>query len=461
MSAQLQTKSSPIESKSDLIESLSAGCCPKTNWRIGTEHEKFPFRWHDLSPVGYDPTPLPGIKHLLSGLEKKDIWNPVYEGPHLIALKGTGSQKGAAVTLEPGGQIELSGAPLETIHQTCSEVHEHLDLVRQVADPMGIGMLGIGFIPQGKREEIPWMPKGRYKIMRDYMPKKGALGLDMMLRTSTVQVNLDFDSEADMVDKMRVSVALQPIATALFANSPFKEGKISGFSSTRSYIWSDTDPDRCGMLPFVFETGFSFERWVDYLLDIPMYFVYRNGTYIDAAGQSFRDFIAGDLPALPGEKPSVTDWHDHMTTVFPEVRLKQYIEMRGADGGSWRHLCALPAFWVGLLYDPETLAAAWDLCKDWSDEDRLKLRSIAAKKGLKGEFRGRSLANWATEILKISQEGLRKRRRLDSLGNDEQHFLQTLCQRAKNGISLADEFQEKYQTVWRQSVAPLYKECAY
>ena len=461
MSAPAQSNSQFITSKSDLIHSLSDGCSPKKDWRIGTEHEKFPFCWDKLSPIAYDSPSKSGIKQLLTGLEQKDIWAPVYEGENIIALKGMGTQKGASITLEPGGQLELSGAPLETIHQTCSEVHEHLDLVRQVADPMNIGMLGIGFIPQATRDQIPWMPKGRYKIMRDYMPKKGSMGLDMMLRTCTVQVNLDFASEADMVKKMRVSVALQPFATALFANSPFKEGKLSGYASTRSHVWSDTDPDRCGMLPFVFEEGFGFERWVDYLLDTPMYFVYRDGTYIDAAGQSFRDFMQGQLPALPGEKPTMGDWQDHMTTVFPEVRLKQYIEMRGADGGSWRHLCALPAFWVGLLYDTETLDAAWDLCKDWTEEERLSLRLMAAEKGLKAEFRGRSLADWSLEILKISQEGLRKRRRLDGMGNDEQHYLHTLFQRAEKGNSLADDFREKFETEWGHSIAPLYKEFAY
>ena len=327
------------------------------DWRIGTEHEKFVFHLETLESAPYEGAW--GIRALLEGLTRFG-WEPVLENGNPIAL----AKSDCNISLEPGGQLELSGAPLETIHQTCDEVHTHLAEVKEVAGELGVGLVGLGFHPRARRDEIPWMPKGRYRIMRDYMPKRGALGLDMMVRTCTVQVNLDFESEADMIRKMRVGLALQPVATALFANSPFVEGKPSGYYSYRSHIWEDTDPDRCGILPFVFEDGMGFERYVDYVLDVPMYFVYRDGRYIDASGQSFRDFLDGRLPALPGEKPMMSDWEDHLTTLFPEVRLKRYIEMRGADGGPWRRLCALPALWVGLLYDRGALDAACELIGD-------------------------------------------------------------------------------------------------
>src|SRR3954468_9827748 len=353
MSGPSSVQGPPITDKRQLVEYHAAGCKPPEAWRIGTEHEKFVFRRADLKRVPYDGPD--GIKALLQGMTRFG-WDPVLENGNIIALSNDSQ---CSITLEPGGQFELSGAPLETVHQTCDEVHEHLRQVREVCDELGLGMLGLGFDPKWRREDIPFMPKARYQIMRDYMPRRGSLGLDMMLRTCTVQTNLDFASEADMIRKYRVSLALQPVATALFANSPFTEGRPNGFQSFRSQIWTDTDPDRCGDLPFVFEDGFGFERYVDYALDVPMYFVYRDGRYIDAAGQSFRDFLKGRLPALPGEVPLITDWGDHLTTLFPEVRLKRYLEMRGADAGTEPRLAALPALWVGLLYDGAALDAAW------------------------------------------------------------------------------------------------------
>ena len=360
MSAPPQTKGAPITDRRQLIEYLEAGCKPKAEWRVGTEHEKFGYTHDDLRPLPYDGER--GIRALLEGLAAQFNWQIVTENELPIALQ----RGGASVTLEPGGQVELSGAPVKTLHETCCEVHEHLDQVRAVAAPLGIGMLGLGFQPKWRREDIPWMPKGRYRIMGSYMPTKGRLGLDMMLRTCTIQTNLDFSSEADMVQKFRVGLAWQPVATALFANSPFTDGRPNGFLSYRSHVWTDTDPDRSGILPFVFEAGMGFERYVDHALDVPMYFVYRDGKYIDAAGQSFRDFLKGRLPALPGELPTITDWSDHLTTLFPEVRLKRYLEMRGTDGGPWRSLCALPALWVGVLYHQATLDAAWHRVKDWT-----------------------------------------------------------------------------------------------
>jgi glutamate--cysteine ligase len=444
-----------VESRAQLVEWFEAGCKPAEHWRIGTEHEKFAYRVDDLAPLPYEGSP--GIRDLLTGLQRFG-WQPMLEGDNIIALKG---ENGANVSLEPGGQFELSGAPLETIHQTCDEVHEHLRQLRIVNKELGVAMLGIGFHPKLRREDVPWMPKGRYKIMREYMPKKGTLGLDMMLRTCTVQVNLDFASEADMARKMRISMALQPVCTALFANSPFLEGKPSGFLSLRSRVWTDTDPDRSGILPFVFEDGFGFERYVDYALDVPMYFVYRDGRYIDASGQSFRDFLRGELPALPGEKPTMSDWADHTTTIFPEVRLKKYLEMRGADGGPWRRLCALPAYWVGLLYDGEALDAAWDMVRDWTADEVTAMRNAVPAEGLKAAFRDGTVLDLARRSLEISRLGLKNRNRPDFWGEDESHFLSTLEQIADSGLTPAENKLAAYYGRWDEDVDRAFEEYAY
>jgi glutamate--cysteine ligase len=455
MSAPAKPSGEPITSKRQLVEYLESGCKPASAWRIGTEHEKFAYALDDLKPLPYAGER--GIKAVLEGLEKLG-WRPVSENGNVIALV---DDTGASVTLEPGGQLELSGAPLDSIHETCCETYNHLKQVKQVAAKLRAGFLGLGFQPKWGRDDIPWMPKGRYKIMREYMPKRGGKGLDMMLRTCTVQVNLDFANEADMVEKFRVSLALQPLATALFACSPFIDGKPSGLLSSRSAVWTDTDPDRCGMLPFVFEPGMGFERYVDYMLDVPMYFVYRDGTYIDASGQSFRDFMAGRLPALPGQRPTLGDWADHLTTAFPEVRLKKYLEMRGADGGPWRRLCALPAFWVGLLYDQGALDAAWDLVKDWTIEEREQLRAEVPRLGLKAEVRGISVRDLSLEALRLSAQGLKNRKRFNDSGRDESIFLDTLVAIAESGRTPAEEMLEGYHGRWRGSVDPLFKEYAY
>ena len=445
----------PVTDRRQLVEHLEQGSKPAEQWRIGTEHEKFAYRLSDLQPLPYDGPD--GIGALLEGLVRFG-WQRVEEKGNLIALSDV---SGCSVTLEPGGQVELSGAPLQTIHETCDEVHEHLRQVREVNQELGIGMIGLGFQPKWARGDIHWMPKGRYKIMRNYMPKRGTLGLDMMTRTCTVQVNLDFADEADMVRKFKVGIALQPVATALFANSPFTEGRPNGFQSYRSHIWTDTDPDRSGDLPLVFEDGFGFERYVDYVLDVPMYFIYRDGHYIDASGQSFRDFLDGRLPALPGEIPRMGDWEDHLTTVFPEVRLKRYLEMRGADGGPWRRLCALPALWVGLLYDGGALDAAWDLVKDWSQEQRAELRAEVPRTGLKTPVGKRSMQEVALEVLEIAREGLERRARTDSFGESEAHFLNALWTIAESGETPADELLRRFHGEWQGVIDPIFRENAY
>ena len=445
----------PVTDRRQLVEYLESGCKPVEQWRIGTEHEKFAYRLSDLRPLPYDGPD--GIGALLEGLARFG-WQRVEERGKLIALSDA---TGCSVTLEPGGQVELSGAPLETIHETCDEVHQHLRQVREVNQELGAGMIGLGFQPKWARDDTQWMPKGRYKIMREYMPKRGTLGLDMMSRTCTVQVNLDFADEADMVRKFRVGLALQPVATALFANSPFTEGQPNGFQSYRSHIWTDTDPDRSGDLPLVFEDGFGFERYVDYVLDVPMYFVYRDGLYLDASGQSFRDFLDGRLPALPGEIPRMGDWEDHLTTVFPEVRLKRYIEMRGADGGPWRRLCALPALWVGLLYDGSALDAAWDLVKDWTEEERAMLRAEVPRTGLKTRFRNRTMQEVALQVLEIAAAGLESRARPDSFGESEAHFLNALWTIAESGETPADELLRRFHGDWNGDIDPIFRENAY
>ena len=398
MSAPPTSSGEVITGRDQLLTYMEAGCKPRDAWRIGTEHEKFAFTREDLRPLPYHGAR--GIRALLEGIGQPVRLEPGVRGrqPHRAGQGGLQRSP-----LEPGGQLELSGAALENIHETCAEVHDHLDQVKAVADPLEISLIGLGFQPLWRREDITWMPKGRYKIMGAYMPTKGNLGLDMMLRTCTVQVNLDFESEADMVKKFRVSLALQPVATAIFANSPFTEGKPNGFLSYRSHIWTDADPDRCGILPFVFEDGMGFERYIDYALDVPMYFVYRGGEYLDASGLSFRDFLAGRLPLLPGELPTTSDWGDHLSTIFPEVRLKTFLEMRGADGGPWKSLCALPALWVGLLYDQTALDAAWDLVADWTPEEHAALRAEVPRQGLKTRFRAAPWGIWRARSWRLAR----------------------------------------------------------
>jgi glutamate--cysteine ligase len=436
-----------------LAAHLAEGCKPESQFRIGAEHEKFVFRHGSHDTVPYEPD---GIKALLDGLMQFG-WQGVYEGETLIALE----RNKANISLEPAGQFELSGAPLETIHEICAETRSHLEESKAVADPLNIGFLGLGFAPTWTREDCKIMPKGRYVIMRRYMPLAGGKGLDMMLRTCTVQANLDFSSQEDMVLKFRTSLALQPIATALFANSPFVEGKPSGLVSSRANVWTDTDPDRTGMLRFVFEDGFNFETYARYALDVPMYFVKRGEKYIDVAGQSFRAFMAGELPGLPGEKPSMKDWSDHLTTLFPEVRLKQYLEMRGSDSGPTSRICALPALWAGIFYDKTALAAAWDLCKAWAPESREKLRLDAVRTGLKGTIEGRPIRDVAVDMVAIAKEGLKRRARLSAGGKDETCFLSELEEIADSGITPAERLLDLYHGPWKGDVSQVFEDMAY
>ncbi|MEQ1509673.1 MAG: glutamate--cysteine ligase [Sphingopyxis sp.] len=441
-----------ITSKVDLIAPMQKGEKPKSAWRIGTEHEKLVYRLSDHGAPSYEEPG--GIRDLLMAMTRFG-WEPVVEGDNVIALAGTDGN----VSLEPAGQLELSGAPLINLHQTCAETGRHLKQVKEIGAELGLGFMGMGMWPDKRRDELPVMPKRRYAIMLRHMPRVGTMGLDMMLRTCTVQTNLDYASEADMVQKFRVSLALQPIATALFANSPFLEGKPNGYLSYRSHIWTDTDPARTGMLPFVFDEGFGYERYVDYMLDVPMYFVFREGKYIDAAGQSFRDFLNGTLPALPGELPSRSDWMDHLSTAFPEVRLKGYLEMRGADGGPWNRICALPAFWVGLLYDRQALDAASDLVKGWSIEGQQTLRDDVPRLGLNAIAPdGRLLRDVAAEVLDIASAGLAARAEVNSMGDNEVGFLKPLRDIVATGKTPAEKLLERFHTEWGGDIDHIYAE---
>jgi len=446
-----QSAGGAIESRADLVRYLEAGSKPKADWRIGTEHEKFVYDLKTMKPVPYEGPK--GIRAMLEGMRRFG-WAPVMEGDHIIGL----TQDGASISLEPGGQFELSGAPLRSVHQTCAEVNTHQEQVREVANELGVGVLGLGYAPSWALDDVPQMPKGRYAIMRRYMPKVGGYGLEMMFRTCTVQVNLDYADEADMVKKFRVGLALQPVATALFANSPFREGRPNGFLSYRSHIWTDTDNARAGMLPFVFEDGFGFERYVDYALDVPMYFVYRDGRYIDVAGKSFRHFLDGSIPELKGITPSMSDWADHLTTIFPEVRMKRFLEMRGADAGGWRRICGLPALWAGIYYDQTALDAAWDMVKTWTTEERQAMRDAVPRQAFKTPFRDRTLRELARQMLDISAHGLRRRAQTDSIGTNEEGFIQPLFELVNRGYTRAEEVLGHFNGSWKGDMCRLFSE---
>ncbi len=446
-----------VESRDALVAWLEAGCKPAGPFRIGAEHEKIPFYRANHSPVPYGGDK--GIRALLEGMRKRLGWDGIEDGGNLIGLYDPNG--GGAISLEPGGQFELSGAPLDDAHATADELDRHLTVARSVAEPLGIGFLALGMSPKWSLAETPIMPKHRYAIMARYMPKVGTRGLDMMFRTATVQVNLDFMSEKDMVAKMRVGLALQPAITALFANSPFTDGKLNGLLSARSEIWRHTDGARTGMLSFVFEPGMGFERYVDYALDVPLYFLKRGGNYQDVAGASFRDLLAGRLKEAPGERATIADWANHLSTIFPEVRLKRYLEMRGADVGPPERIVALAALMAGLYYNPEALGSAEALIEGWSAEDRQKLRDDAPLLGLAAEVRGRDLRSVALDMLAISRSGLKRRARLNARGEDETILLHPLEAIADSGREPARRWIQRYEGPWGRSVDPSFDEAAF
>ncbi|WP_425088502.1 glutamate--cysteine ligase [Stappia sp.] len=450
--------STPITGVAELAATLEAGCKPADAFRIGTEHEKFGFNLADLSPIPYEGPR--GIEAVLTGMERLLGWERIEDNGLIIGLADPVG--GGAISIEPGGQFELSGAPLENLHQTCRETNCHLSQVREVAEPLGIGFLGLGMTPTWRREEVPVMPKSRYQIMTRYMPKVGTLGLDMMYRTSTIQVNLDFSSEADMRKKMQVGLALQPVATAIFANSPFTDGKPNGFRSYRAEIWKDTDNDRSGGLPIAFDDGFGFETYVEWAIDVSMYFVKRGSTYHDVTGTTFREFMNGALKGvIPDPTPTIGDWNNHLSTLFPDVRLKKYLEMRGADGGPWRRICALPALWVGLMYDDGVLDQAYQMIRDWSAEEREALRNDVPAGGLETRFRNGRVLDLAKEMLALSREGLKRRARVNDGGQDERVHLAAVEETLASGLSPADVMLRRYAGEWGGDLSHAFKDYAY
>ncbi|MGV2102527.1 glutamate--cysteine ligase [Rhizobium sp. 21-4511-3d] len=452
------TDQTPLSSVQELTDYLAAGNKPAEKFRIGTEHEKFAFFRADNSPVPYAGDA--SISALLKGLQERSGWEPIMDGENIIGL---GEQHGmGAISIEPGGQFELSGAPLETIHETCKESNQHLAVLREIAEPMGIRFLGIGGSPKWTLAETPRMPKSRYDIMTRYMPKVGSKGLDMMYRTCTIQVNLDFSSEADMRKKMRVSMKLQSLATALFASSPFTEGKPNGLLSWRGDIWTDTDNRRSGPLDFTFRDDFGFKDYAEWALDVPMYFIVRDGRYKDCTHVTFRQFMNGALKSeIKDWEPTMGDWTNHLSTLFPDVRLKRFLEMRGADGGPWRRICALPAFWVGLLYDEAALEAADQFTKDWSFEEVVALRNAVPAEGLKASFRGHPLFDTAKDVLAISKAGLKSRNRLNKEGQDETIFLSPLDEVMAKKATLAEDLLARFNGRWNGSVEPVFEEYQY
>ena len=457
--------SPPIGSRDDLVEWFAVGSKPKSAWRIGTEHEKIGFRTDDLQPVPYEGPR--GIRALMEELIARYGWEPIHEGDNIIALKRPEDEPAATVSLEPGGQFELSGAPLSNLHEVDAETRQHIEQVKAIGEDLKLGFLGLGFSPRWTLAETPKMPKRRYAVMTRYMPKVGAHGLEMMYRTATIQVNLDFADEADMVKKLRVSLALQPVATALFASSPFREGKPNGFLSLRSEVWRDTDRARTGLLPFVFEGGMCFDRYVEYALDVPMYFIYRDGQYIDVAGASFRDFLDGKLASklgraeLQGIEATIDDWSDHITTIFPEVRMKRFLEMRGADGGRTAEIAALPALWVGLLYDQTALDAAWDVVKGWTAEEREGLRNGVPRTALATPFRRMKLLDIAREVGAIAAEGLRLRAIKNEKGDDERIHLAMVEAVLDDGRTRSEEMLDAFEGRWGKRIDPIFRELAF
>lgn len=440
--------SEKITSKNQLIESFEKGCKPREQWRIGTEHEKFGFQKDDYRPITFNQ-----IEKIFKSLYEKFEWEMIFENDSVVGLKKNGS----SITLEPGGQVELSGAPLKNIFQTCEEVNAHQKELKEISDEFNIDYMGMGFLPKWEINDTPKIPKKRYQIMRKYMNKVGTHGLDMMHRTATIQTNLDFESEKDMVKKFRISLSIQPAIIALYANSPFVSGKLSNFMSYRSWVWQNTDHQRCGFLPMVFNEDFSFERYVDYLLNVPMYFLRRNNNYIDCTGMSFSDFLNGKLKAEIPNEPLLKDWEDHMTTVFPEVRLKTFLELRGTDGGPWSSVCALPAFWVGLLYDSKNVDMLYEMIETWTNIDRTNFYIDVAKFGMKAKApKKKNIVDLIEKLLTLSKNGL-DRRAIFKNKESESKFLEPLFDILNRGESQAEIWVDLFKNSWSQDINNIYK----
>ena len=434
-------------SKESLISFFKNGCKEKKNWKVGTEHEKFGFNRSNLKPITYED-----ILKIFNGLSERYLWKKKIENNYLVALEKDGS----SITLEPGGQIELSGSPKDSLFETCKEVNEHQKELDDICKNLEIDFMGMGVLPKWKLKDIPLMPKDRYKIMKSYMPKVGSNGVDMMQRTATIQANFDYSSEEDMIKKFRVGLSLQPAIIGLYANSPFVDGKLTNFLSYRSYIWTKTDNQRCGILPFVFDEGFSFEMYVDYLLNVPMYFIIRGDKYLKITNYNFNDFLAGKIKNIGKVKPTYKDWVNHISTVFPEVRLKSYIELRGVDGGPWSRVCALPAFWTGILYDETVLNDVWEKIKKWNFKDVKNFYSNVRKLGLKALTPdGSPLSKFLSDLLKLSSKGL-ENRKIFLNGKNESIFLEPLDRILESGLSPAETWKNLFLSEWKENIDNIY-----
>jgi glutamate--cysteine ligase len=432
----------PIEAVDQLVEFLRRSEKPPERWRVGTEHEKVGLWVPELRPVPYEGER--GIAALLDAVAESDGWTRLREGEHLVALR----KDGASVTLEPGGQLELSGAPLRTIHETCSEFQTHLAMMKRVCEPLGIVWLGLGMHPIHGVPEIPSMPKSRYRIMRSYLPARGSLSLEMMYATATVQANYDFSDEADMVAKMRTALAVSPIVSAIFANSSLSEGKANGFVSRRLHIWQHTDPERTGLLPFVFEPDMGYRRYIEWALDVPMFFFVREGSYHPAGGMTFRRFLR---EGWGEQRATFADFDRHLTTLFPEVRLKHVIEVRGADAVPPGLTCSLPALWKGILYDADALEAAWRLVGDATQEEREAARSEVSRRGLAAHYAGRPMLELAGELARTASEGLRRIGHAGRRDPDESSFLDPVFEQLATGASPGQIVLERWEGEWQRS----------
>jgi len=424
----------PIGGRDELLEPFHAAEKPRSHWRIGTEAEKF--------GVLRDGRPLPyegerSVLAVFESLVEHHGWfaEREFEGGDIVSLR----RGGASITLEPGAQLELSGAPQETVHQTCAEFRAHMAELADISEELDIAWLGIGFHPFARREDLPWVPKLRYRIMRDYLPTRGGMAIDMMQRTATVQANLDYASEADMARKVRLALRLSPIVTAMFANSPFVEGRVTGERSHRTRVWLDVDPDRSGLLPFAWEGELTYARYVEYALDVPMFLIKRGGEILQNTGQTFRTFLED---GWEGHRATHADWEMHLNTVFPEVRLKKTIEVRGADSQDTALVCALPALWKGVLYDDDAMEAAIRVTERISYDDAERSRVGIAERALRARLAGRELAAWAGDLLDISEAGLARISNLNSHGKDERIHLAKLRSLVSEAKSPADALVE-------------------
>lgn len=441
-----------VTRRDPLIAYFATGAKPRSEWRIGTEYEKVAVERKTGRAARYFGRN--GIEELLRRLADRYGWTPRSEGDHVIALQG----ERATITLEPGAQVELSGEPCESIHCAHAELTEHVSQIVSVGEEIGIAFLGLGMQPLSPVEDIEWVPKARYGIMGPYMQKVGTLGHRMMKQTATVQTNIDFSDERDAMEKMRVTMGLSPILTAMFANSPICDGRLNGYMSFRQHVWTDTDRDRCGLLPFVFSRDAGFEDYADWALGVPMYFIRRDDRFVDLSGLPFREFLK---KGAAGHHATLADWQLHLTTLFPEVRLKTYIEVRSVDSQPPERMLALPALMKGVLYDADCLLGAWDLVKGWSFGERLDLYDASHRDALMARVRGVRLLDLARELCAIARVGLRRQNLRNGRGEDETVYLNGIERQLESGVSPARVIADRWAGEWEERIDRLIGFAAY